>query len=540
MLGGPNSIYEVFSAAAARWPCRPLFHVTESTALAYGVAPGNVAYSEIREQADAWSERLSRSGCRPGMRIAVLLENRPEFFTILLAANRLGASILPINPDLRSAELEFLLGHAEPCIVISLASRFGDLRDAARDAGLALPVVTLADSIPALPPCSVAARTGRSTAGREAALLYTSGSTGRPKGCVLSNTYFLEAGSWYAALGGMASLSEDGERMITPLPVFHMNALVYSFMAMLAVGGCLVALDRFHPSNWWREVASSGATCLHYLGTMPSILMDMSPTPSDRGHGVRFGFGAGVDPGLHAAFEDRFGFPLIEAWAMTETGAGAVIAANGWERPVGQGCIGKPGSSLEIRLADDAGKPVAVGCNGELLVRRRGSDPRVGFFSEYYKDPEATEQAWRGGWFHTGDIMRRDCKGDLYFVDRKRNLIRRSGENVAALEVEAVLMRHPEVRAAAVAAVPDRIRGEEVFALVAAADPSPAKAMAIASWTLERMAYYKVPGFINFVDELPLTATQKVRRSALKEMAAALKDDPSTVDVTHLKRRTRI
>ena len=540
MPGGPNSIYEAFSAAAARWPCRPLFHVTESTSLAYGVAPGRVAYSEVREQADAWAERLSRSGCRSGMRIAVLLENRPEFFTILLAANRLGASLLPINPDLRSAELEFLLGHAEPCMAISLASRFGDLRDAARGAGLALPVVTVADAIPVLPACSVVAQPARSTAAREAALLYTSGSTGRPKGCVLSNAYFLEAGSWYAALGGMASLSEAGERMITPLPVFHMNALVYSFMAMLAVGGCLVALDRFHPRTWWREVASSGATCLHYLGTMPSILMDLPPSPSDRGHGVRFGFGAGVDPRLHAAFEDRFGFPLIEAWAMTETGAGAVIAAQSWDRPIGRSCIGRPGPELEILLVGDAGDPVPVGCEGELLVKRRGSDPRLGFFSEYCKDPEATEQAWQDGWFHTGDIMRRDQDGYLYFVDRKRNLIRRSGENVAALEVEAVLMRHPEIRAAAVTGVPDRIRGEEVFALVDAADPSPEKAREIARWALEKMAYYKVPGFISFVQELPLTATQKIRRSALREMAVALKDDPSSVNVTNLKRRKRI
>ena len=538
MPGGSNSIYEVLSAAAAKWSCRPLLHVTESTALAYDIAPGSVSYSETLERADAWAARLSESGCRPGMRLAVLLENRPEFFEILLAANRLGASVVPVNPDLRSAELVFLLGHAEPALAISLASRTRDLRDAARDAGLALPVITPGEVVPALCPRSVEAQPATSAVRREAALLYTSGSTGRPKGCVLSNTYFLEAGTWYASLGGMASLREGGERMITPLPVFHMNALVFSFMAMLAVGGCLVALDRFHPRTWWRDVAASGATCLHYLGIMPSILMDAPPLPLDQGHSVRFGFGAGVDPKLHAAFEDRFGFPLIEAWAMTETGAGAILAANGWDRPVGQSCIGKPDPALEIRLAGDAGDPVPVGRNGELLVRRRGSDPQLGFFSEYYKDPEATERAWQGGWFHTGDIMRRDHEGYLYFVDRKKNLIRRSGENVAALEVEAVLMRHPAVRAAAVTGVPDRVRGEEVFALISAADPSPARAREIALWTLERMAYYKVPGFIAFVKELPLTATQKIRRRALKEMAVAVKDDPSTVDVTHLKRRT--
>ena len=222
---------------------------------------------------------------------------------------------------------------------------------------------------------------------------------------------------------------------------------------------------------------------------------------------------------------------------MTETGAGAVIAAHGWDRPVGCGCIGKPGPSMEIRVVDDSGCSVRAGVEGELLVRRRGRNPRLGFFSEYYKDPGATEAAWRSGWFHTGDIVRRDGGGNLYFVDRKKNLIRGSGENVAAVEVESILMRHPAVRAAAVAAVPDRIRGEEVFAFLAVSDPSPEKAEEIALWGLEQMAYYKVPGYIAFVDELPLTATQKIQRADLKAMAVGLVGHPSTVKTAHLKKR---
>jgi acyl-CoA synthetase (AMP-forming)/AMP-acid ligase II len=134
----------------------------------------------------------------------------------------------------------------------------------------------------------------------EAALLYTSGTTGNPKGCILTNTYFLEAGRWYAEAGGLCALTPNGERMITPLPIFHMNAMAYSFMAMVAVGGCLTVLDRFHPSSWWRSVRESGATCLHYLGVMPSMLMGAPEEPADRDHSVRFGFGAGVDPKLHA------------------------------------------------------------------------------------------------------------------------------------------------------------------------------------------------------------------------------------------------
>jgi acyl-CoA synthetase (AMP-forming)/AMP-acid ligase II len=180
------------------------------------------------------------------------------------------------------------------------------------DAGLSVPVITPGDRAPARNSgtrlhCRVD-ETGEALGGEEmeAALLYTSGTTGNPKGCILTNTYFLEAGRWYAEAGGLCALTPNGERMITPLPIFHMNAMAYSFMAMVAVGGCLTVLDRFHPSSWWRSVRESGATCLHYLGVMPSMLMGAPEEPADRDHSVRFGFGAGVDPKLHAGLRGAF------------------------------------------------------------------------------------------------------------------------------------------------------------------------------------------------------------------------------------------
>jgi acyl-coenzyme A synthetase/AMP-(fatty) acid ligase len=185
-------------------------------------------------------------------------------------------------------------------------------------------------------------------------------------------------------------------------------------------------------------------------------------------------------------------------------------------------------------IVDDNGNACE---QGELLVRRAGSDPRYGFFSEYYKDATATAEAWEGGWFHTGDIVRRGQDGNMFFVDRKKNVIRRSGENIAAVEVESIVMRHPDVEAAGIAPVPDAVRGDEVFACLKVHNPSPAKAEAIARWCLEQMAYYKVPGYIAFVDKLPLTATQKIQRAALKELAVRLLEDPDTVATRHLKKR---
>lgn len=529
----PSTVYETFAVTAANHPERPVINVLSGTAKVYNIVAGETTYGDALHQVSEIAENLRNAGYGAGMRIALLLENRPSFFLHWLAANRIGGSVVPINPDLRAAELEYLVGHSEPALIVAIESRHDELLAAVEAAGVSAGVVAPGQDLPEPREDAVVMRPMEGEA-REAAILYTSGTTGNPKGCVLPNTYFLLAGRWYADVGGLAKLTEDGERMITPLPIFHMNAMAYSFMAMVTVGGCLTVLDRFHPRQWWSDVAASNATCLHYLGVMPSMLMGFEPSPGDRAHSIRFGFGAGVDPKLQVAFEERFGFPLVEAWAMTETGAGAVIAASTDDRLVAQASIGKPAGDVDCMIVDDNGNACE---QGELLVRRAGSDPRYGFFSEYYKDATATAEAWEGGWFHTGDIVRRGQDGNMFFVDRKKNVIRRSGENIAAVEVESIVMRHPDVEAAGIAPVPDAVRGDEVFACLKVHNPSPAKAEAIARWCLEQMAYYKVPGYIAFVDKLPLTATQKIQRAALKELAVRLLEDPDTVATGHLKKR---
>jgi len=332
------------------------------------------------------------------------------------------------------------------------------------------------------------------------------------------------------------------ERMLTPLPLVHMNAMACSTMAMVVTGGCLIPLDRFHPRSWWDTVRESRATVVHYLGVMPAILMKAEPSPEDTRHQVRFGFGAGIDRSLHAAFEERFGFPLLEAWAMTETGSGAVVIANREPRFIGSSCFGKEEDDVLVRIVDDAGQPVGPNQDGELLVRHAGENARFGFFAGYLKDPEATDEAWKGGWFHTGDIVRRNEQGYLHFVDRKKNVIRRSGENIAAVEVESVLLQHPAIKAAAVAAVPDALRGDEVLACLVC-EPAPSQAdmgelaRDVVAWSLSQLAYYKAPGYVAFVDALPLTATNKIQRGELKNLAPTLPGTARCVDTRDMKKR---
>src|SRR3954462_14081302 len=485
-----------------------VFTAFEQTARAHGGKPFVQAYPEKLELSYAQAhERIAdiariyaRQGYGAGHRVALKLPNCAGFLLHFLALNSLGAAVVPVNPDYHHAELDYVLQHSEASLVVDAAmlERFD-------------------------PPAAPSA--GKAT---ECALLYTSGTTGKPKGCLLSNFYFLYVGQRYVDEGGLCALRHGEERLITPLPLFHMNALAVSTTAMILAAGCVVQLDRFHPKTWWRDVVDSRATIVHYLGVMPAILLQLEPTPLDRAHRVRFGFGANANPKDHAAFEERFGFPLIEAWAMTETGGAGYIAASREPRHVGTRCIGKPRGSLEVQIVEDT---------QELLVRQSGTDPRRGFFSGYLKDADATAEAWRDGWFHTGDCVRRGEDGSLHFVDRRKNIIRRAGENIAALEVEAALAGHPAVGQVAVIAAPDSVRDEEVMACVVLAANAKADrdtALSIQDWCLERLAYFKAPGHVAFLAELPVTSTNKVRKARLADFAV---NPSNSFDLRERKRR---
>ncbi len=270
---------------------------------------------------------------------------------------------------------------------------------------------------------------------------------------------------------------------------------------------------------------------------MTAILLTLPEESGDDFTGqIKFCFGPGSDPRHQGVFEERFGVPLIEAWAMTESGAGGMTIAYEEPRHVGQRCIGRTVPQTEHRIVDDEGRNVPRGEPGELLVRARGEDPRRHFFSGYYKDDAATEEGWEGGWWHTGDVVREGEDGSLYFVDRRKNVIRRSGENIAAVEVEAVLLQHADVDGCAVCAVPDEIRGDEVFAFIV--NNKDTEARDIFDHCMAHLTYFKVPGYIAFVAELPLTASQKVSRGDIKAMARASLDRGDCVDLREFKRRT--
>lgn len=514
-----ESIHAAFERTRRQFATHPFLHLPASSA----GGPLSLTYEEAGLKVSELADRYHRAGYGRGHHIALLLESRAEFYLHWLAVNAIGATLLPIAAELVDDELAWLLQHGEADLVVCLPKHLAAVQHASRH-GAATQVPAAGSEHSPLP----AAREPRSggAAGGAAAIVFTSGSTGTPKGCLLSNAYFLAFGGWYRDLGGRCRLRAGCERIITPLPPNHVNALAFSSMGAIMTGGCIVQIERFRPAQWWLQAKETGATVMHYLGVMPGMLLKLSEDPLERQHSLRFGIGGGVRVADHARFEERFGVPLIEAWAMTETGGAGTIATESGPRHVGTGCIGRPSPAYsEAMVVDERDEPVQPGATGELVIRATGSDPRRGFFSGYYRNPEATEAAWRGGWLHSGDLVRQDDEGCLFFVGRRKQIIRRSGENISAAEVESLLASCGNVLQAAVVPVPDEIREEEVFACLvpdAGLAPTQESAEDLLKQMAAHISYFKLPGYIAFVRELPTTATQKLRYGAIIELARSL------------------
>ena len=537
VVGRFSSPYDAFVGSVRQAPESPFLIAPASAQLPYARDGFRLSYGAVSQDVEEARAAYARAGYGRGARVALLLENRPDFFTHWLALNALGVSITPINPDLRPEELAFQLSLADVDLAVGVGERVASLARASEFARFR-PI-----ELGAAPPdCRKPVVAQAAALEAECALLFTSGSTGKPKGCMLSNRYFLQVAQWYLAQGGVASLSE-GEVNLTPLPMFHMNALGCSAVGMMALGGAIVPLDRFHASRWWASVADSGATVVHCLGVIPAILLQLPPSPDDRRHKARFAFAPGVDARHRAAFEERYNIRIVDAWAMTETGGAAATTTARVPPGFGARCIGQPADTMEYRIVDERGNDVARGQAGELLVRARGADKRAGFFSGYLNDAAATDEAWQGDWFHTGDFVQAGADDLLYFFDRKKSIVRRSGENIAVLEGESVLQRQKDVRATAVTPVPDELRGEEVFAFIIAESDAATEQAALAERIVREsaalIAYHKLPAYVAFVDELPLSPTKKLARGEIKQLAARAVSEGAAIDLRALKAELR-
>ncbi|HLK11290.1 MAG TPA: AMP-binding protein [Candidatus Binatia bacterium] len=437
-----------------------------------------VGYRELDRLANRTANRLRARGVRPGDRVTLALGNSVEYVAAAFGILKAGGVLNPLNPGLGRAERDYILGHAEPRVVIDA----GSVADLGLDDG---------DDRP--PPVTVGADD-------PALLLYTSGTTGAPKGVLFNHGNSGGTGRHFVA--ALRVGPEDTILAVTPL--FHGNAWG-AVQTALHAGATVAFPTAFHASAFWPLVHASGATVLFTIGTILAMLLARPPSDDERTHRLRVVLGLGSAPVRERTIA-RFGVgDVVECFGSTDAGVVTLTPLGEAPRP---GSCGRPLPGVEVAIVDDAGRRLPPGAVGEICVR---SPARM---TAYFRDPEATAAALRDGWLLTGDLGRLDADGWLYFVDRKRDVIRRGGENVSSVAVEKVLREHPRVAEVAVIGVPDPVLGQELMAYVVAREP--VEAAELEAFAAARLARFQVPRLWEFRDALPKTPTQRVEKYRLR------------------------
>jgi crotonobetaine/carnitine-CoA ligase len=494
---GGRTLPSVLRDGAERHPDREL--------LVFDTLDGGSAswsWSQVLGCSSALAERFADLGVRRGHAIHLHLANRPEFLFAWFAAAHLGARIVPTNTAATSTELGYIVGHAEAAV--SLTDEAGEATVRAATGGVVLTCERDLDLDAATTPAASAAGPGD-----DLAIMYTSGTTSRPKGVRVTHANYVYAGETVAA--GLGLTPED--RFLTVLPLFHANAQYYSTMATLVSGGTLVLAARFTASGYVGLAVRHRATVGSLFAAPIRMILAQHARPDWRHHHLRvIAFAQNLTEAEHARWDELIGAPLLQLYGMTET-IGPPLMNPLWG-PRRHDAIGRPVLGYRCRIVREDGTAVEeVGEPGELHV---AGVPGVSLMAGYLNDREATDAVMARGWLRTGDLVRRDPDGLLSFVGRTRDMIKRAGENVAAGEVEEVLIDHPAVLDAAVVGVPDAMRDEKIVAFVVLADGQAADEDELRTWCAARLARFRVPSHVRIESELPRTAVGKIRKHVLQ------------------------
>ena len=525
---------EIIDAAAERHPEKVFLHYDKH----------DVTYGQFQEATRKAAQAFARLGVGHGDRVCLFLPNGREVLFIWMGLARLGAICVTVNTAYKQDETAYILNDSESKVLVAHES----LLDVARSAAAQCPSLEasvligggtdlpegwlsfwdLMDSAPPLDPADQPEVDPNDVA----MLVYTSGTTGHPKGVMLTHSMFAASGQGFAAW----TESTPDERFFTCMPYFHANAQYYSTMGTLCLGATLTVVDRFSATRFWDQVRESQSTVVNFIGMMMPVLLKQEPSPSDRDNSVRLFYGSpAMAPEMLEEFERRFGADVLIGFGMTETCYGTIERLG---EPHRKGSSGKPRwhpdprFQNELRIVDDAGAVQPPRVPGEITLRNPAVMPG------YWRNPERTAESLQDGWLHTGDLGWVDEDGHLYFVDRKKDVVRRRGENISSQEVEDIIKRHPGVMDCAVIAVPSELGEEEVKAYVVHRKYHPLQATQQATedettafpademveltpedviyWAAERVAYFKVPRYIELREDLPRTPSLRVRKDVLR------------------------
>ncbi len=498
----------ILASRVERDPARPFLIFRDKT----------WSYGEFEREVGRAARMLAGRGIEKGDRLAIMAPNSDAYVLVFFALARLGGVLVPINPDFGIAEARYVLEHAGVSAVACSAAALSVAQAACagmaktpwfmllEDAGESVPsFADLRRSAPAAPlPADV-------SADDVGLILYTSGTTGFPKGVMHSQRKFVLAGE--AFVERMYLQPED--RLLVVLPLFHINALFYSLGGAIAAGASLVLVPKFSAAAFWRTAAATGATEVNIIAAVGMILARRPRTEFIPSHRIVKVYGAPIPKELEDVFRDEFHIPtMIEGYGMTEI-PGA--CNNPFEGVRKAGSMGRAARHpdharifAELHVLDEDGNERPPGEVGELAVRT----PIV--MKGYYRDPEQTAAAFRAGWFLTGDLGYQDADGYYYFVARKKDIIRKRGENISGAELDRVIGLHPKVLDAAAIAVPSDLGEAEILVAVIPRSGEELQPEEIVAWCKRHLAPVKRPRYLAFFESFPYTPTHRVAKFQLR------------------------
>lgn len=480
-------------------------------------------YADTFERSGDLAAGLARWGVGQGSHVALMLNNSPEYILTLMALNRLGAISIPINIAARGELLRYFIADADTTHIIVQDVHAEVLRAALAEA----------------PPCSICVLPSRGAEGSEAEptwhglltdgqeakgglrehdakgwepwlILYTSGTTGPSKGNICPNAHSLSI----ARLQARRMALDPSDRMYTFLPLFHGNALNYSTLTALWGGSSIALEERFSASRFWPDIHRYQATQFNAMMIVTSVLEKLEPIELEKNNPVRLAMMV-PPPDNRAELEERWGLKIFAQYALSEAVPIALLdPGDAYDK---QRTSGRLTDELDVRIVDENDIPQPTGSPGEVVIRPK--EP-WSIFSGYYGKPEATAKAFRNLWFHTGDRAYVDKDNYLHFVDRVKDAIRRRGENISAYEIEMLLRKHPGIREIAAVPAPSEMGEDEVAVFIVRKDPALTEAEVV-EYAVDQMAYFMVPRFVEFVEEMPKTPSQKIQKNQLREKAKA-------------------
>ncbi len=495
------SLASIVAESAERTPDAPAIRLGEV----------ELSYSRLDDLSARLATLLREKGLEQGDRVGVMLPNVPQFPIVYYGVLRAGGIVVPMNVLLKRREIAFYLEDSGSKLLLAWHGFAEEAREGAADAGAALIEVeptSFAEALQGLEPTPGVADTADDDT---AVILYTSGTTGKPKGAELTHANLLRN----AEVSSRTTCEiGEGDVVLGALPLFHSFGQTVAMNASLRVGACLTLVPKFDPGEALATIERDRVTHFYGVPTMYGALLH---------HPEREGFdtstlrtcitgGASMPVEVLRGFEETFGAIVLEGYGLSETSP--VASSNHPDRERKPGSIGTPIEGVEMQVVDEADNPMPQGEVGEIVIR--GHNVMKG----YWQRPDATEEAMRNGWFHSGDMARVDEDGYFYIVDRKKDLIIRGGYNVYPREVEEVLYEHPKIREAAVVGVPHDEWGEEIGAAVVLHEGEELSAEEVSAYVKERIAAYKYPRVVWFLDDLPKGPTGKILKREIETPAS--------------------